>query len=76
MRTFIAEGVMRGYYDVGCIVVNTETLEKAMDLIIEKYDDYEFTKDCGNESCEFEWCLKHRMREMKNDEVVYIAGSE
>ena len=75
MKTFVAENVLQNYGD-GMIVVKTTSRKKAIEIIKDQFHSHDFIIDCGNTQCVSEYCLKHRLREMEDDEIVFIWGSD
>lgn len=75
MKTFVAENVLQSYRD-GMIVVKTTSRKRAIEIIKEQFHSHDFIIDCGNTQCVSEYCLKHRLREMEDDEIVFIWGSD
>lgn len=72
MKTFIAEEVLRDWTS-GMIVVKAIDINQAMDLIIAEFPM--FYKKCNvDEPCELEYCLQHRLRELQDNELVYVYG--
>ena len=76
MKTFVAENVLRNYGD-GMIVVKTTSRKKAIEIIKKEFPDHGFYyRNCKITRCISEYCLKHRLREMEDDEIVFIWGSD
>jgi hypothetical protein len=75
MKTFVAENVLQSYRD-GMIVVKTTSRKRAIEIIRNQFPYHGFYSDCGNTQCSSEYCLKHRLREMEDDEIVFIWGSD
>jgi antirestriction protein len=71
MKTFVAEEVLSDWTS-GMIVVKAIDINQAMDLIIAEFPM--FYKKCDMESCELEYCLQHRLRELKDNEIAYVYG--
>jgi hypothetical protein len=76
MKTFIFENVGASYFGSGHIIVTAETADKAMDLVIKKYSSRKFIKNCGEKKCILSECLIHRIRELKENDIMYIEGWE
>ncbi len=74
-KTFVAEDVLTDWSS-GMIVVKTIDKKKAIKLILKEYYYYDFIADCGAKSCNNEHCLKHRLRELKVDEIVAVDGGQ
>ena len=75
MKTFVAEDVLFNC-DSGLIVVKARNKKKAVEIIKNKLNNYEFIDDCGkSDNCCNQYCLRHRVRELKNNEILYIEGS-
>ena len=75
MKTFVAEDVLENYGS-GMIVVKARNKKKAIEIIKNKLNNYEFIDDCGkSDNCCNQHCLRHRLRELKNNEILYIEGS-
>ena len=75
MKTFVAENVLQSYGD-GMIVVTTTSRKKAIEIIRNEFPYHGFYTDCGDIQCESEYCLKHRLRVMKDNEILYLWGSD
>lgn len=77
MKTYVAEEVLTSWTD-GLIVVKAENKKKAMEIIKDEFTDLiDFFDDCGyEEDCKNEHCLKHRLRELKDNELVYVYGGD
>ncbi len=90
MRTFIVEDVLWGF-NGGTIIVKAENEDEAIRLIKEqyKYDFNDFYKDCGKYYYEFpppcyehfekkdaEGCLRCKMRELDENEVIFDWGGD
>ena len=75
MKTFVAEDVLENYGS-GLIVVKAKNGKKAIEIIKNELNMYEFIDDCGkSDNCYNQHCLRHRLRELKNNEILYIEGS-
>lgn len=72
-KTFVAEGVLIDWSS-GMIAVKAVDKNKAIELVMKTIPYNSFIVDCGMESCDDENCLTHRLRELKDDEVVYVHG--
>ena len=76
MKTFVATGVLQSYTS-GMIVVKAQSRKKAIEIIKEEFDNHGFIVDCGNDqNCSSEYCLRHRLRELENNEILYVWGSD
>ena len=78
MKTYVAEEVLTSWTD-GLIVVKAENKQKAMEMIKKEFSNFfiNFFDDCGyEEDCKNERCLKHRLRELKDNELVYVHGGD
>lgn len=76
MKTYVAEEVLTSWTD-GLIVVKAENKQKAMEIIKNELEYEDFFDDCGyKEDCKNEHCLKHRLRELKDNEIVYVHGGD
>ncbi len=85
MHTYIVEHVLKAYTD-GLIVVKAKNKKEAVELILKEMPDYDFKDDCldddGNYDPENQCSnihnnteyLLHNIREIKKNEVVYVAG--
>ena len=74
MKTFVADNVFTSFAD-GIIVVKAPSKGKAIEMIKNKFNGYGFYEDCNSEKdCSDEMCLKHRVREMNDNELVYVYG--
>ncbi|WP_298339975.1 hypothetical protein [Ferrimicrobium sp.] len=81
MKTFVAEDVLRDYTP-GLIVVKAEDKEEAIKIIMKELSTYLFIDDCvGDKNCR-EYgviegnidCLRCKLRELKDNELVYVYG--
>ena len=68
MKTFVVEDVLRDYTP-GLIVVKAKNKKEALKLINEKLSFHDFTNDCFHADC-----LEDKIRELKDNEVVYVHG--
>lgn len=76
MITFVATGVLRDY-ETGMIVLKAPNREKAIEMIKHEFPSHGFILDCGDkEDCDSEYCLKYRLRELKDNELLYVWGSD
>ena len=76
MKTFIAENVLEGYSS-GLIVVKAQSRKKAIEIIKKEFDGHDFIDDCRDtEDCRSEYCLKHRVRELRDNEILSVWGSD
>ena len=76
MKTYVAEEVLTSWTD-GLIVVRAENKQKAMEIIKNELKYENFFDDCGyEEDCKNERCLKHRLRELRDNELVYVHGGD
>ena len=73
MKTYVAEEVLTSWTD-GLIVVKAENKQKAMEMIKKEFLHFiDFFDNCGyEEDCKSSRCLKHRLRELKDNELVYV----
>ena len=67
MKTFVVEDVLRDYTS-GLIVVKAKNKKEALKLIDQQIPYHDFTDDCGA------GCLADKIRELKDNEVVYVYG--
>lgn len=75
MKTFVAENVLEDYSS-GLIVVKAQSRKKAVEIIKNTFKNHGFIVDCGDvEDCKSEYCLKHRLRELKDNEILSVWGS-
>ena len=72
MKTFVVEDVLRDYTP-GLIVVKAKSKKEALKLIAadKQLSHHDFTDDCGSADC---FCLADKIRELKDNEVVYVNG--
>ena len=77
MRTFVAEKVLENW-GTGLIVVKTQSRKRAVEMIKNQFPNHGFILNCGHikEDCDSEYCLKHRLRELKDNELLYVWGSD
>ena len=76
MKTYVAEEVLTSWTD-GLIVVKAENKQKAMEIIKNELKYEDFFDECGyEEDCKSERYLKHRLRELKDNELVYVHGGD
>ena len=70
MKTFVVEDVLRDYTS-GLIVVKAKNKKEALKLIAtdQQLLFHDFTDDCGSADC-----LADKIRELKDNEVVYVYG--
>ena len=68
MKTFVVEDVLRDYTP-GLIVVKARNKEEALKLINKELSFHDFTDDCFHVDC-----LADKIRELKDNEVVYVYG--
>ena len=81
MKTFVMENVLTDYTS-GLIVVKAEDKEKAIKIIMKEFPTHDFVDDClGDKNCsEYalndnnEGCLRCKLRELKDNELVYVYG--
>ena len=75
MKTFVMEDVLTAYTS-GLVVVKAKNKEKAMEMIKKEFLPFiDFFDNCGyEEDCKSSRCLKHRLRELKDNELVYVYG--
>ena len=69
MKTFVVEDVLTDYTS-GLIVVKAKNKKEALKLIAtdQQLSYHDFTDDCGA------GCLADKIRELKDNEVVYVYG--
>jgi hypothetical protein len=72
MKTFVVEDVLRDYTP-GLIVVKAKNKKEALKLIAsdQQLSYHDFTDDCGSSDS---LCLADKIRELKDNEVVYVYG--
>ena len=72
MKTFVVEDVLRDYTP-GLIVVRAKSKKEALKLIAadQQLSHHDFTDDCGSSDS---LCLADKIRELKDNEVVYAYG--
>lgn len=76
MKTFVATKVLVSWGS-GMIVLKAQSRKKAVERILNEFSVHDFFVDCGfKEDCHNEYCLKHRLRELKDDELLYVWGSD
>ena len=76
MKTFVATGVLQ-IYTSGMIVVKAQSRKKAIEIIKKEFSYRDFIDDCGEtEDCRSEYCLKHRVRELRDNEILSVWGSD
>jgi hypothetical protein len=76
MKTFVAENPLPSY-SYSIIVVKTTSRRKAIEIIKKEFPDHGFYyRNCKITRCVSEYCLKHRLREMKDDEILYVWESD
>ena len=68
MKTFVVEDVLRDYTP-GLIVVKAKNKEEALKLINKELSFHDFIDDCGSADC-----LADKIRELNDNEVVYVYG--
>ena len=70
MKTFVVEDVLRDYTS-GLIVVKAKNKKEALKLIYENehLSFYDLSDDCSRDDC-----LANKIRELKDNEVVYVHG--
>jgi hypothetical protein len=70
MKTFVVEDVLRDYTP-GLIVVKAKNKKEALKLITndQQLSHHDFIDDCGSADC-----LTDKIRELKDNEVVYVYG--
>ena len=68
MKTFVVEDVLRDY-TLGLIVVKARNRKEALKLIDQQIPFHDFTDDCFHVDC-----LADKIRELKDNEVVYVHG--
>ena len=70
MKTFVVEDVLRDYTS-GLIVVKAKNKEEALKLIKadQELSFHDFTDDCFHVDC-----LADKIRELNDNEVVYVYG--
>ena len=81
MKTFVVEDVLRDYTP-GLIVVKAEDKEEAIKIIMKEFSSHDFVDDCfGYKNCsEYalnennEGCIRCKLRELKDNELVYVYG--
>ena len=83
MKTFVVEDVLSDYTP-GLIVVKAEDKEEAIKLIMKELNYANFCDDCiDDKECEEyvlnndnKGCLSCKLRELKDNEVVYVYGGQ
>jgi len=81
MKTFVVEYVLWDYTP-GLIVVKAKDKEEAIKLIMKELNYHDFYEDCiSDKECgeyfsdnDSKGCLKCKLRELKDNEVVYVYG--
>ena len=68
MKTFVVKDVL-GDYTPGLIVVKAKNKKEALKLIDQQIPFHDFTDDCWCADC-----LTDKIRELKDNEVVYVHG--
>ena len=68
MKTFVIEDVLRDYTP-GLIVVKAKNKKEALKLINKELSFHDFSYDCCHDAC-----LADKIRELKDNEVVYVYG--
>lgn len=69
MKTFVVEEVLRNYTG-GLIVVKAQNIEHAKDLLIEKFNNNPaYALDVYGD-------VTIGIRELQNDEIVYVYGGD
>ena len=70
MKTFVVEDILRDYTP-GLIVVKAKNKKEALMLIAsdQQLSYHDFTDDCFHVDC-----LADKIRELKDNEVVYVHG--
>ena len=68
MKTFVVEDVLRDYTP-GLIVVKAKNKKEALKLINKELSFHDFAYDCGGADC-----LADKIRELNDNEVVYVYG--
>ena len=70
MKTFVVEDILRDYTP-GLIVVKAKNKKEALKLIAtdQQLSCHDFTDDCSSAGC-----LADKIRELKDNEVVYVHG--
>ncbi len=78
MKTFVAEDVLVSWHS-GLIVVKAENKAEAIKFIKKELASCDFIDSCDmedGEKCYNEYCLMHRLRELRDNEVVYVYGGD
>ena len=69
MKTFVAENVMIDYTP-GLIVVKAKNKKEAIELVLK---EVHFDRIC-DDTYDNKLCLSNKLRELKDNEVVYVVG--
>lgn len=76
MKTYVAEDVLTSWTS-GLIVVKAENIDEAIKLILKEFDyDDLCCGESGEDDNKNKECLKKKMRELKDNELVYIYGGD
>ena len=78
MKTFVMEDVLTAYTS-GLVVVKAKNKEKALKIILKEFSVDDFIYACvGDEKCSGEHnnldCIRCKLRELKDNELVYVYG--
>lgn len=74
-KMFVAEDVLKNY-SYGLIALLADNKEEAIRLIMKELHNYGFIVNCGTNYCLNEFCLEHRVREVKDGEIIMIEGGD
>lgn len=72
MKTFVAEDVLTDYTP-GLIVVKAKNKKEAIELVLKEVC---FDPICDEDGIDYDnkLCLSNKLRELKDNEVVYVVG--